>query len=825
MRELKKTICIFIAVIMMIPVFSVSAHDFTYDEMAAMLNSMEILHGDGTGYNFYGMLTRAQFTKLAVTASVYKNSVPAATNTSPYADVKRDHWAAGYIKTATVNSLITGYPDSTFKPENNVKTEEAATILLKMMGYTNEDFGNEWPYGQMGIASNIGLMDNVSSVMGGYMKRIDAIAMIYNMITLNTKQGSPYINTLGYRLAEDAVIIASCEQDSTIDSDKVYTTEGYLKFKSGFIKESVGRCGDILIKTANSEIAGFFPRTQGVVSYTVDSVKGEDVWVSDGGAAKMLGAQSNTTVYEKTAKSTLSGMLSKLGKGDKLTVVTNEAGNISYMVAELAENKPTADAAETYVISAILGSDIIVSDNGQNVTLDVSSSTTAYYDSKQMTYGSLAQTASVGDIVSVVKDANGKVRYVYIDNNKLEGPYTVNSAASFSSLGIRDDATILKSGIKASASDVKANDIVYYSSSLNTVWVYSEKKTGIYESASPNMESPSSITLSGVSYKIESSAAYTKLAANGSFGYGSTVTLLLGRNGEIADVISPVSADSVIGYMLSAGISTYKNASGNEYSSYYAKIASPDGTLYEYTTDRDYTSMRSKVVKVTFGDSGAKLTSLNESSKLSGTFDMTGLKLGSAPISPNIKIIEVKKTDVTRDGEYLRIYGARIDGLKISAGQVLYSARNASGEIDELILSDITGDLYSYGIVEKNNVNSGGEAIINGASTRFGSGYTIKSRTPAKFDKAAGGSMYSIEQLSVLSSKPASVNETAVTCENGDKFPLSDTVSIYYENSDYDYIMLPLSDIIGTSKYALSAYYDKPKAEGGRIRIIIARNK
>ena len=129
-------------------VFVSSAHDFTYDEMASMLNSMEILHGDGTGYNFEGMLTRAQFTKLAVTASVYKNSVPLTTNTSPYADVKRSHWAAGYIKTATANSLINGYPDSTFRPENYVKTEEAATILLKMMGYTNEDFGSEWPYGQ-----------------------------------------------------------------------------------------------------------------------------------------------------------------------------------------------------------------------------------------------------------------------------------------------------------------------------------------------------------------------------------------------------------------------------------------------------------------------------------------------------------------------------------------------------------------------------------------------------------------------------------------------------------------------------------------------------
>ncbi len=818
---MKKFIYLILILILILPSIPSLAGDYTYDEMAAVLNSLEIFQGDGTGYNFEGMLTRAQFTKLAITASVYKNTVPKMTNTSPYSDVKYTHWAAGYIKVATANKVISGYPDSTFRPEGYVKTEEAVTILLKLLGYTNEDFGNEWPYGQMGIAANIGLTDDVTKGIGQELQRYDAVALIYNMLNLNTKDGSQYFSKIGCKLIEDAVIIASSKEDTTINPDKVYTSAGMFKVSDNFDFSNVGRTGDIVLKTANNEIAGFFPSKQGIASYTVDSVRGEDIWISDGGTARLLNAQSNTTVYEKQSESSLSNMVSKIDAGDKITVVTNENGYISYLLANLNEVLAFDDnSSEVYAVSAVLGNSLIVTADGINKALDIPASATAYYDSSKTTFSALASKASAGDIVSVVRDSAGEIRYVSVDSQGLNGPYTVRNSSIYTAYGIKSDASILKNGVKVSASDISVNDILYYSNALNTVWVYSDKKTGIYEAAYPNNEFPTSVTLSGKSYDIESSAAFTKLSAGGSFSYGSTVTLLLGRNGEIADVISP-GAESVYGYVISAGKGTYQNASGSSYTSYYVEVATPDGYSYEYTTKTNYSSLKSKIVRVTFKDSYASLSQINESYSYSGKFDLSSMRLGTKKVASDVRIIEVKSDSSQSGGSYVQIYPARLNGITISKSQILYADENSNGEIEELILRNVTGDTYAYGIVINNKMESGGTYIVDGVTGNIKSGFSITSATPARFDMN-GNTIISMTPLQAVKGGIISVTDSAVITKSGDEYRVSDKVSIY-RYTGTEYMLTTIDEITSSDKYTITAYYDKAPEKGGRVRIIIAK--
>lgn len=820
---MKKIICLLLITVLLcsaLPSFAVGA---SYEEMASMLHDLDIFHGDGSGYNFEGYLTRAQFTKLAIVASPYKNSVPSATKTSPFSDVKYTHWAAGYIKAATSNSVIMGYPDSTFKPEGKVKTEEAVTILLKLMGYTNADFGNEWPYGQMSIAANIGLTDNVTKAIGDNLQRKDAVALIYNMLNMNSKDGSSYIGKLSCKLIEDVVIIASSREDTTIDSDKVYTSQGLMKISDSFDSDNVGRTGDIVVQTASNRILSFIPSAQSLKTYTVDSIRGEDIWIYENGTAKLLNAQSNTTVYEKRNSYSLGNFVSQIDSGDEVTVVTNENGYISYLLVNLNETLAFSEnTSEVYAVTAVLGSSIIVSDKGSNKTLDFPSSTTAYYNSSKTTFSNLSNMASAGDLVSVVRDANGEIRYVSIDSSKLEGPYTAKSSSIFESFGISSDAVILKNGAKVSASDISANDIIYYSSTLNTVWVYSDKKTGIYESASPNAEFPTSITLSGKSYTIESSAAFSKLASGGSFSQGSTVTLLLGRNGEIADVVSLSSQDTVYGYVLNAGKGNFENSSGSSYTSYFVEIVTPDGFTNEYTTEKDCSGLRSKVSKITFKNSYAVLSAINTESNIGGLFDLSNYKFGSSKLAKTVNIIDVKKSASNRNGEFVRIYPSRLDGITINKSKVLYAHKNSNNEIDELILEDVTGDTYSYGIVITNDVNKGGSYILNGNTSSIKSGFTIKNSTPAKFG-FEGNSLETAEPLISVGESIISINETALSTKSGKKFYLSDKVCVYKYVSASEYMMIPLSDIINSEEYTLSAYYDKATSSGGRIRIIIAR--
>ena len=388
---MNKTVCLLLMFTVLLSLFSFGgeAKDYSYEEMAEFLNSLDILHGDasmGGDYNFYGSLTRAQFAKLAIASSAYKNSVPLKTNTSPFCDVTKDHWAAGYVKVANNNKIISGYPDSTFRPESGILLEEAVTVVLKLLGYQNSDFGGEWPNGQMSIAKNNELLDNVTINQGEYMKRIDAIALLYNALTGDTKQGSAYLSTLGYTLSKNITLISSYIQDTTLDTDEVVTSSGNYTVKSGFDYNKIGMRGDALIKN-NKEIVGFF---------------------TDG------------------------------------------------------QNK------ETYVITGVLGSTIIVNYKGTSKSFPIADETVAYYNSSKTTYSALANRVSAGDTLSIISDNTGRIKYVTVEAQRMEGPITVTSSNFLSDLKMNEnEVTVIKAGGTASVNDIRVNDIIYYSKNLN----------------------------------------------------------------------------------------------------------------------------------------------------------------------------------------------------------------------------------------------------------------------------------------------------------------------------------------------------------------------
>lgn len=47
-------------------------------------------------------------------------------------------WAVEYVKAGVDNSIITGYPDSTFRPKDKVTRAEAFTMICKLLGYHSE---------------------------------------------------------------------------------------------------------------------------------------------------------------------------------------------------------------------------------------------------------------------------------------------------------------------------------------------------------------------------------------------------------------------------------------------------------------------------------------------------------------------------------------------------------------------------------------------------------------------------------------------------------------------------------------------------------------
>lgn len=829
----KKSIAIWTAIILLVGSVPTALAAPAEDGVIQFVSQLGIMTGyeDGS-FGLDNYVTRAEFTKIAVASSSYRNSVATNLRISPFFDVSYNHWAAPYIQLAAENGLVTGYVDSTFRPENLVTYEEAVTVLLRILGYTTEDFGSSWPYGQVGMAISLGLTDGVSKYIGDYLTRGDVAYMIYNLMDTKTKNGSDkYIKTFDAEIIEDVILIASIQEDPAVGAGKVVTSSGTYKIGTGFSYDDIGKKGDLVVKNQD-EVLYFAPYTQEVESYSVTSVMGSDLLV-DG---KTLNIDDNITAYYKSQQTTYGNLVDVADENMTLRVYRNEYGVIDYTML-IGSSNTQVDLSELtqYTVYSVLDGAVIVYDNGEMTQVDILDSTTAYKEEQQTTFGALRSSLEMGDKLYIKWDTNGKIKYINVEDGDLIGPTTVKSTNWYDSLGIDPStASFTRDGVKVEASEIQLYDVVYYVKDMNIVLAYSKKVTGIYEKASPNRDLPTSVTISGTEYTIESVTAFDKLSSNGSYAYGDTITLLLGKNGQIADVVLPSdTSQTLCGYVLATGSKEFTNADGSSYSSNYVQVALPDGNSYEYKTKSTYSSYLNATVSITFKDGYATLSVLKSDGNLSGTVDASARTIGSTAVSSEVQIIDVNAIDKYTTANYVSVFLQRLDGVKIIASEVLYYEKNSKNEISTLILNNVTGDTYQYGVVTSASSSSNGMNVsgsytydIDGVSQSVntnGSMYNIVSGQPAMFF-ISGNQVASIKPLSQLGTVQK-VTSTTVTSSSGDVYLLSSDVVVYQKTATYQYLKIPLNDILDNEQYKVTAYYDKSQAGGGRIRVLIAESK
>lgn len=132
------------------------------EESTARLNGLSIVQGypDGT-FGLDKNITRAEFAVIAVKLLGLSDAIDGAKGATKFKDVAATHWATGAINLAVGNGVIKGYPDGTFKPENNVTLAEATAMLVQVLGY-GPSLQGTWPNNVMGKGAEIGLLKSVS---------------------------------------------------------------------------------------------------------------------------------------------------------------------------------------------------------------------------------------------------------------------------------------------------------------------------------------------------------------------------------------------------------------------------------------------------------------------------------------------------------------------------------------------------------------------------------------------------------------------------------------------------------------------------------------
>ena len=225
------------------------------------LRLMGVLDGysDGT-FRPNAALTRAQFCKMAVYAMDGSSELGRYSTVTIFPDVKPSFWASSYINMAAKKGVIAGFADGKFKPNQTVTAGQAVTILMRGLGYKDENMGGVWPQGYMAEAKTCGLLKS-TGIASAYsaLTRGQAAKLFLNLFEAKRGTGEGAVVLFSFTPEKDEVYLTN------LDAGKGTLTAGGKPYTMAHPVTStslIGSKGKVVLN-GDGEILTFLPVTGG----------------------------------------------------------------------------------------------------------------------------------------------------------------------------------------------------------------------------------------------------------------------------------------------------------------------------------------------------------------------------------------------------------------------------------------------------------------------------------------------------------------------------------------------------------------------------------
>lgn len=596
--------------------------DSRVSQTAAVLDALGIMQGVGGGSFAPGKaLTRAQFCKLAVTAM-------GVTDVSPYAsytifpDVKHSHWAAPYINAAVRHpelkekSIIRGYADGSFGPDKIVSYGEVCTMLLRMLGYKEEDVGPFWPADYIAQAQAIGLTDGVTITDArAAVKRGDAAVLLLNALNTDKKgeEGSTLLDKVASSTIKDCILLETGKTYSGLAADAaLFYEDGVMDAESprktsGTLDSSmIGVYGTIVVGKGSSKVAvGVIPNGNKTEAYEVVNAEADRIVTTNG----TLRPDRKTKLYisRDHAMNEYENVWANLQSGDTLTLYYNEYGVLQLMAVL---PKTTAGAAHSFV-------------------------------------------------------------YGLATSRRIPAEYT-----------------IIKNGAKIDASKLKKYDVVTLDAANRQAIVSDTRLSGKYQTQSTTYSHPSQVEILGQKFSVSSEAAATFKDMK----LNDYITLLFDADGNVAAAYpkKDVSAE-MQGIVTKIGEGKATVTLTNGLTLRDIKIT----PLINPVFDQDITSsLLGRLVTVSQSGERAELIRHTLSGKTAGNWSVAEGKLGSNTVSSKVRVYE----EVLSGAPLNAINVSDIDLTSVPASQIKYTVQDNAGTVTNIVLGDVTGESWIYGV-------------------------------------------------------------------------------------------------------------------------------
>lgn len=459
----------------------------TYAEATSVLNDLGIILGyeDGT-FGPDKVITRAEVVAVVNRLQGLSEAAKAAGGTTAYTDVAADAWYAGDVNLATQMGIIAGDGNGLFRPEDQVKYEEAVKMMVAACGYTQEYALSRggWPTGYLVIATEQGISKGLGESAGAPAYRGIVAKLAYQALTAPMMVLKTYETTGIANYAPDAKTILLEKQLETyklsgfVSANSASYIEGNSNTDEGkinFIMTSakIGKEVDAFKFSTAEALAGQKTISNILTGETdVADTLGvaTDIYVKENADGKfeivtyvVQAAKNNVVTIENTED------IQAFGSASKASKWTNDAKYLSVFDAD-TDTTNTTYSLDVNAKVLLNGNNIGAVSNltGSYINTFANSSLTA---ASATTLGYVyAPTTGIVDLIDI--DNDGYYEYIKVTSYETavmdDEPYGNNTKISTTAgtinldFGNRTNAsyTIVLDGEAADVADLKKDDVL-----------------------------------------------------------------------------------------------------------------------------------------------------------------------------------------------------------------------------------------------------------------------------------------------------------------------------------------------------------------------------
>lgn len=696
--------------------------------------------------------------------------------------------------------VVNGTGGSAFTPGGTLTRAEFGKMAVLCMGLADEvaayetrtifsDVKNHWAKGYVNLAASYSVTEGGNRLIAGVGDgtfRPDRVITYGEAVTI-------LLRVLGYTAEADRSwphgAVATAKSIGLADglpvlnaSSTITRGQAALLFRNLLLSETKG--GGMYVST--------------IASATEDTVL---LSVKDEGV---------TTTASDTALKPVNSLPSSVLVGRRgVTVLEKKSGKFLTFLPDKSTRATVTATANATAKAITAGS----------VTYSVAKDVMVWNGVSQLAYSSAFSSITAGKTLTLYFDEGGSVTYIYLGSGLSGSAMVAKNKVTgnpFTSLtGGVTGYSIYKNGIPATVDDIRQYDVAVYDSASNALRVSDLRITGVIENVSPNLQTPETVTVLGHTFTVLDSA----VTDFSSFKIGGSVTLLLTENAEVAGA---VSSDTVRG----TAVGMFDQSAGTITLLDSGLVLKPEG--YSGSVDK----LDGQLVNVSSYQKGKVSLTKVSGSGASGALNVARATVGNTALSINAKLY-----DRVGDGALKQISLDDLVQASIPASQIDFIHRNYAGQIDVLVLSDATGDGYTYGMLSITTQITGsfdGEDIENSyiSVTNAGQGQSVSS-VPCGYALSDGrmvgvalrasGKVASVKTLeSVKNAARSHFDAAAMTFTTSDMIlPISDEVQCYLSSTGEWLSADELSRALGFSE-KFTVYYDRAPEQGGKVRIIVA---